>query len=492
MSSDPMPSQLASTVQTPEVPGSDRRPDTIGTTVTDTHPAIAYEPGVVPEPLDGPANPIQFLRLLRDNQLSVYSHESFVADFLQARILFQNFVLINEPAFIEHILVTNHQNYVKSRLARQVLRPVLGNGLLISEGEFWRRQRRIMAPAFNRQRIAQAASVMVRRTRQRVGQWRTACESGECLDISHEMMSLTMEIVAEALFSSEIADSIDELDRAVKTLIASLGTPNPLDILGFPEWFPRFRSHRARSALARLDKTIYDIIATRRATQEVPGDLLSLLLAARDEDTGEGMTDTQLRDEVITFFAAGHETTAQALTWTLYLLSRHPGIERRLYVEVDRVLAGREATFDDLEALPYTRMVIQEAMRLFPPAFSFSRRALADDKVGKHKIRGGSLVTISPYLTHRNPRLWKDPLRFDPDRFTSDRIKTRHRFSYLPFGGGPRICIGRGFAMAEACLVLATIASAYRLRLASGHRVEAHGRITLRPRYGLQMTLERR
>ena len=460
--------------------------------MTDMHPAIAYEPGVVPEPLAEAPNPIQLLRLLRDNQLSVYSRESFVADFLQARILFQDFVLINEPAFIEHILVANHQNYVKSRLARQVLRPVLGNGLLISEGEFWRRQRRIMAPAFHRRRVAQAASVMVRRTRQRVERWRAASESGDCLDISHEMMSLTMEIIAETLFSREIANSIDELDRAIKTLIASLGTPNPLDILGFPEWFPRWRSHRVRSALARIDRRTYEIIATRRATQEVSGDLLGLLLSARDEDTGEGMTDTQISDEVITFFAAGHETTALALTWTPYLLSRHPGIEHKLHSEVDRVLAEREATFDDIEALPYTRMVIQEAMRLFPPAFSLSRRALADDQVGGHTIRGGSLVTISPYLTHRNPRLWKDPLRFDPARFRSDRIKTRHRFAYLPFGGGPRICIGRGFAMAEASLVLATIVRAYRLRLASGHRVEAYGRVTLRPRYGLHMTLERR
>ena len=209
-----------------------------GATMTDIHPAIAYESGVVPEPLDGAAGPVRFLRLLGDNQLSVYTRQSFVAGFLEARLLFQNFVLINEPAFIEHILVANHQNYVKSRLARQILRPVLGNGLLISEGEFWRRQRRIMAPAFHSRQVARAAGVVVRRARQRVGQWRAASESGRSLDISHEMMSLTMEIVAEALFSSEIAGSIDELERAIKTLIASLGTPNPLDVLGFPNGSP--------------------------------------------------------------------------------------------------------------------------------------------------------------------------------------------------------------------------------------------------------------
>ena len=204
------------------------------------------------------------------------------------------------------------------------------------------------------------------------------------------------------------------------------------------------------------------------------------------------MTDRQLRDEVITFFAAGHETTALALTWTLYLLSRHPGIERALHDEVDRAPGEGETTFADVEALPCTRMVIQEAMRLFPPVHSFSRVAIADDEVGGHAIRAGSVVTISPYLTHRNPRLWEDPLRFDPERFTPDRVKARHRFAYLPFGGGPRICIGRGFAMMEACVVLATIARAYRLRMAPEHRVEAHGGITLRPRYGLRMTLEPR
>ena len=460
--------------------------------MTAIHPAIAYEPGVVPEPLAEPVGLIQFLRLLRDNQLSVYTRGSFVDEFGEARLLFHNFVLVNEPDFIEHILVTNHQNYVKGHLARQMLEPALGNSLLISEGDFWRRQRRIMAPAFHHQHLAQAAHVMVRRARQRVERWRTPCERREHLDIAHEMMSLTMEIVAEALFSSEIANSIDELGRAVTTLNASLGTPNPLDILGFPAWFPRWRSHRTRSALARLDRMIYGIIAARRATQHGPEDLLGLLLAARDEETGEGMTDRQLRDEVITFFAAGHETTALALTWTLYLLSRHPGIERALHDEVDRALGEGETTFADLEALPCTRMVIEEAMRLFPPVHSLPRVALADDEVGGHPIPAGSVVTISPYVTHRNPRLWEDPLRFDPERFTADRVSARHRFAYLPFGGGPRICIGRGFAMMEACLVLATIARTYRLRLVPGHKVEAHGRITLRPRYGLRMTLERR
>lgn len=457
-----------------------------------THSMIAHEPGVVPEPPAGRFGLIQFLRLIRDSGIAGFDRDSFVNDFSEVRMFFHRLVLINEPEFIEHILLSNHRNYVKGRLSRQVLRPALGTGLLTSEGDFWRRQRRIAAPAFHRQHLARAADVMARRARQRVDLWRTPCEEGKSLDIAHEMMSLAMEIVAEALFSSDIAGSIDDLGRAMTTVIASFGTPSPLDILGFPEWLPRWRSPRARSALARLDRMIYDMIATRRTTQRGSDDLLGLLLAAHDEETGEGMTDTQLRDEVMTLFAAGHETTAMALTWTLYLLSRHSEIERKLHDEVDRVLGEGQARFADLEHLTYTRMVIEEAMRLFPPAFILNREPLTDDEVGGHLIRAGSTVTISPYVTHRNPRLWKDPLRFDPERFTPNRIKERHRFAYFPFGGGPRICIGNGFAMMEARLVLATIARAYRLSVVSGHRVEAQGRITLRPRYGLRMVLERR
>ena len=301
-----------------------------------------------------------------------------------------------------------------------------------------------------------------------------------------------MGIVAEALFSSDIASSADELGRAMTTVIDSFGKPNPRDILGLPEWLPRWRSRHARSALSGLDRVIFDMIAARRANLDVPDDLLSLLLAARDEETGEGMTDRQLRDEVMTLFAAGYETTAVALAWTLYLLSRHPEVERNLHREVDRVLGEGRATFADLESLTYTRMVIEESMRLFPPAFALNRLPLTDDEVGGHRIRAGSLVTISPYVTHRNPRLWNDPLRFDPERFAPNRAAKRHRFAYFPFGGGPRICLGNGFAMMEARIVLATITHAYPLRLVPGHRITAQGRITLRPRYGLRMTIERR
>ena len=473
-----------------------------------THPAIAYEPGVCPEPPSRQVGLLQWMRLVYRNPIAVFDREAFAAEFRQAHVFLGNFVLVNEPGSIEHILSTRHRNYLKGRIIRDTLGPVLGEGLVTSEGDLWRRQRRIAAPGFHRARLAQAAGAMSRLARERVHRWDIPCRKGEPLDIDREMSSLTMEIVGRALFSMDMSESIEEIGRAMGTVIAAFGTLNPLDFLGWPAWIPRPRSRRTRAALARLERTIQGIIAERRRLDQGPDDFLSLLMAGRDEETGEGMSDKQLRDEVVTFFTAGHETTAMALTWTLYLLSRHPAVERELHEEVDRVLGARaagdgaaaddaaagdrETTFADLESLSYTRMVIEEAMRLFPPVFSIQRVPLEDDEVGGHRIPSGSYVTISPYVTHRNPRLWPDPLRFDPGRFTPDRKKDRHAFAYIPFGGGPRACIGSGFAMMEACLVLAHIARVYRLRAVPGHPVEAQGWITLRPRCGLRMLLEKR
>ena len=462
--------------------------------MTPLDPATAYEPGVCPEPPARPVGQLQWMRLLYKNPISVFDREAFSADFRQNRVPYGNFILVNEPRSIEHILLTNHRNYSKGRLTRDALAPVLGDGLVTSEGDLWRRQRRIAAPGFHRQRLAQAAGAMSRLARQRVAGWRVPCEKGQPLDVDREMSSLTMEIVARTLFSMDMSESIDDIGRAMNTVIAAFGTVNPMDLffLSLPTWIPRPRSRRTRAALARLEQAIQGIIAQRRRVDEAPDDFLGLLVAARDEETGEGMSDKQLRDEVATFFAAGHETTAMALTWTLYLLSRHPAVESELCAEADRVLGDGEATFAGVESLSFTRMVVQEALRLFPPVFSIQRVPLEDDEVGGHRIFAGSFVTISPYVTHRNPRLWPDPLRFDPGRFAAERTNQRHAFAYIPFSGGPRACIGSGFAMMEACLVLATIARTYRLRVVPGHPVEAQGWITLRPRYGLRMTLEKR
>ena len=447
--------------------------------------------GVLPKPPTAPLGVIRFLRMIRDNEISVFSAATFTNKFTEANILFQRFVVLNDPDFIKHVLVDNHANYSKGRLHLHMLSPLLGRGLLTSEGDFWRRQRRISAPAFHSSHIARLGGVMAECGADAIKRWREAAASGRPMDILPQMMTLTIEIIGKCLFSSDLGKSAADLGEAVSVVIKSFGKPSPLDLLGLPEWLPRRRDPAARAAVKLLERTIYDLIAARRDGRAKGDDLLTLLLEARD-DSGRGMSDRQLRDEIITLFAAGHETTGLALTWMWYLLSQNPRVERRLHRELDTVLGGRRPRYDDLNALPYTRMVVEETLRLFPPAFAINRMALAEDRIGEHVIRKRTLITISPYVTHRNPRLWPSPTRFEPERFAPDQVAARPRFAYLPFGGGPRVCIGNAFAMMEATILLAQIAQEYRLLLDPRQRVEAQGLITLRPRFGMRMILEPR
>ena len=467
--------------------------------------AIGYDASVTPSPPARPLGPIAFLRQVRKNELGVFGRAVFENDITEAGYLFQRFAVLNYPEAVKHVLLTNHANYVKGRLTRRILGPLLGEGLLTSEGETWRRQRRQAAPAFNHGSLAGLALVMAEAAAATIERWRPTPARGAGLDIAREMMALTMEIVGKALFSRDLGDQADALGQALTTVIETIGKPHPFDLLGLPEWLPRRRDPASLRAIAVIQREIGAIIADRRAAAgtacEEHDDILAMLLAAPDDQTGlgqdRGFRDSELRDQILTLFAAGHETTAVALTWTWYLLSQHPAIEHRLHAELDEVLGGRLPRFKDLEALRYTRMVLEEAMRLFPPAYAFNRVARADDEVpleaGDHRrLRAGTFVTISPYVLHRKPTLWPDPLRFDPERFAPEQVRGRHRYAYLPFGGGLRICIGNGFAMMEGCLILAAIAQAFRLRLAPGHRVEAVGHVTLRPRGGMRMLLEAR
>ena len=435
-----------------------------------------------------PLGALAFIRRVRDNPISVYAPETYERPFSERRVLFQRFVLLNHPDYIHRVLVANQANYRKGRLTRQILGPTLGNGLLTSEGEFWRRQRRIEAPAFHHRRLAGLAGLMVEVAEGVSARWRGRPE----IDVGREMMALTMEIVARALFSRDIAGSVGELGAAIGVLIESFGKAAVADLLGLPEWLPRRRDPEAKRALAYVDSVIYEIIRSRRAAPEAPGDLLLMLLEARDEETGEGMTDRQLRDEVMTLFAAGHETTAVALTWCWHLLGQHPEVEARLHGEIDAALAGRSPAFEDLERMPYGRMVVEETLRLYPPAYSFNREALADDWMGPHRVPRGALVTLSPWVTHRNPALWPEPLRFDPERFAPEQARERPRYAYFPFGGGPRICIGAGFAMMEARLALAVLARDWRLVPPPGPAPRPQARVTLRPREPLLMRPEPR
>ncbi|HWB74581.1 MAG TPA: cytochrome P450 [Nannocystaceae bacterium] len=396
-------------------------------------------------------------------------------------------MLLRHPDAIKHVMVDNNHNYDKATRGYDVLRQFLGNGLLTSEGDFWRRQRRIAQPAFHKKKIASFASTMVSDTLDMLGQWETIAGLGRTIDMSHEMMALTLRIVGKTLLSTDVLDNADRVGNAVTVL--NEWADDALDSM-LPIGFPTPSTMRARAASRRLDEVIGAIIKERRAGE--PGeDLLGMLMATKDADTGETMTDKQLRDEVMTIFLAGHETTANALSWIFYLLSTHPDIERRVRAELDAALGGTPPTMEDLAKLPYLGMVIKEAMRLYPPAWIIDRRAIGEDEVLGYRIRKNTLVLVSPYVTHRHPALWPNPEGFDPLRFAPELEEARPRYAYFPFGGGPRQCIGNGFAMMEAQLITAAVLQRFRPWLVPGHPVALDPLITLRPRHGLKMGLSR-
>ena len=318
------------------------------------------------------------------------------------------------------------------------------------------------------------------------------CPTPGEIDVAAAMMHTTLHIISRAMFSSDSDEIVDVVERGVGQYQASV-RPGLLDLLRFPVWLTRLLSfRRAIGAFDEFDKSVDRLLSTRgREPSTEPRDLLARLIAARDSETGGGMTAKEVRDQVVTIFMAGHETTAQALAWTWYLLSLHPAAEAKLHDELSMVLAGRRPRYDDLASLRYTRMVIEESMRLYPPAHTMAREPIATDHILGHRIPAGALVLIVPWLLHRKPSLWEHPDRFDPERFSPERVLARPRYAYIPFGAGQRICIGAAFAMTEAMLILAMIAQRYRLHLKPGHPVEPQGLITLRPRYGLRMILER-
>jgi cytochrome P450 len=318
----------------------------------------------------------------------------------------------------------------------------------------------------------------------------TRWRDGSVVDVHAEMARLTLAIVGRTLFDADVESEASEIGEALTESMEMLNR-FMLPFSGVLERLPTATARRLRRARSRLDATIYGLIAERRAGELDRGDLLSLLLRAREE-TGSAMTDEQVRDEAMTIFLAGHETTAVALTWTWYLLARNPQAEARLHDELRQTLGGRPPTVADLARLPYTERVLAESMRLYPPAWVIGRRARAEVQLDGHRIPAGSIVVLSPFVTHRDPRWYPEPLRFDPDRFTAEASAERPRYAYFPFGGGPRVCIGEGFARAEARLVLATLAQRVRFRLATERPVELHPRVTLRPRGGLPMVASQR
>jgi cytochrome P450 len=394
--------------------------------------------------------------------------------------------LLNHPDLIRDVLVTNQRNFKKGRgLERAKL--LLGEGLLTSEGEAHLRQRRMMQPAFHRQRIAAYGDIMRDYSVRRASRWR----HGSRFNLHAEMMALTMAIVGRTLFGADVEEEAPEVGEALAAAFEAFNFSFFLPFGELLERLPLPSSRRFKRGRARLDATIYRIIADRRRSGTDTGDLLSMLLLARDDEgDGAAMSDLQLRDEVMTLFLAGHETTANALTWTWYLLAKHPEVERRLQAEVDALPGDPSAA--DLPQLPYTRMVLSESMRLYPPAWIVGRRALGAFDAGGHAIPARSIVIVSPWVTQRDGRWFPDPERFDPQRWRPEVAADRPKFSYFPFGGGTRICIGEQFAWMEGILALAAIARRWSLRLVPGHQVTLQPIITLRPKSGVMVEAESR
>ncbi len=392
---------------------------------------------------------------------------------------------LNHPDYVESVLVNQYQNFRKDRVVRNT-RWIFGNGLLTNEGAPWLRQRRIIQPAFHRERIAGYANTMTSYTQAVMGSW----QDGDTRDIHQDMMRLTLKIVAKLLFGLEVDEESEKIAHSLNTLIGQ-GAGGRMILPPFLRYLPVSAMAKVRRAARQLDAIAYRIIRERRADGNMNGDLLSMLMQARDDD-GTSMTDKQLRDEAITFLLAGHETTALSLSWAWYLLSQNPEAEQKLHQELQQVLGGRAPEAADMPQLTYTEKVIKEAMRLYPPGWAVARTALKDCQVGGYRLRRDDNVVISQWVMHRDARFFTNPEKFDPDRWSPDRTATVPKYAYFPFGAGPRGCVGQSFAMMEAILLLATIAQRFTFQLLPDHPVVPMPSVTLRPKHGIRMVLHSR
>jgi cytochrome P450 len=387
--------------------------------------------------------------------------------------------LLFHPDHIEDVIVNNARKFIKGRILR-ANRHLFGNGLLTSEGEFWLRQRRMMQPAFHRNRIANYASTMTDSATRLADSW----HPGQELNLHEAMMRLTLEIVGKTLFHADVERDAPQVGENLHILLEY--TMDFRRLLMTPRWLPTRRNLQAKQAVRNLTKIIDRIIQRRRKSGEDAGDLLSLLIHAQDED-GSRMTAQQLRDEALTLFLAGHETTASTLSWSWLLLAENPRVEEKLHAELDSVLSGRTPTLDDLPRLPYTNHVLTESMRLYPPAWAMARLAIEDHSLGGYPVPKNTGIAAVTWIVHRDPRWYTDPEQFLPERWEGDLLKKNPRFAYFPFGFGPRQCIGNSFALMEAALVIATLARRFRFTPLPGQPIVPLPSITLRPRHGLQV-----
>jgi cytochrome P450 len=457
---------------------------------------MASADGIASPVLAGPPIPDKLpplftrLRLARENEMAIIPRVAYEVPVWVSKSIFGTAYIVSDPAGVKRVLLDNVTNYPKAKMEREGLGAAFGDGILVSEGEKWRSHRRIMAPSFDFKSLVSYAPAMVECSQGALRAWDAKGE-GSTVDIAREMTHLTLEIISRTMFSTDAAGLTGIVDGALRRGqdMLSFGLFDILPLIGPPNM--RRKLARVRASFDEMDVKMRALVRAR--TGGGTRDLLDRLLAARDGETGRGMDEDEIRDEVVIIFLAGHETTALAMTYVWYLLSQHPAVETRLHAELDAVLGGRMPTHDDIANLPYTRMVIEESMRLYPPAPAISgRTTLAEDMISGTPIPKGANIIILPWVIHRHRLLWDDPERFDPERFAPERSAGRHRFAYLPFGGGPRICIGMALAMTETMLILATMAQHYRLKLVPGQDIVLQHRVTMRPRDGIRMTLERR
>ena len=423
----------------------------------------------------------------RDQLGFIERARSEYGDVVWMRFLYVPALFLYHPDDVEYVLTTNPKNFIKSMSLRSnFFQRLVGNGLLTSQGEEWMRARRLSQPAFHRERIATYAATMVDYTRRLTLRW----QDSESRDMHRDMMRLTLEIVVQCLFSSDVSHDVDDVGATLKELVKPFASQATLGWI-LNNRLPTPAHFRFHALAKKIDNVVYRIITERRATGKDEGDLLSMLLAARDED-GSQMSDRQLRDEVMTLFLAGHETTALTLAWSWYLLGTNPDAERKFHAELDEVLGDRAPSAADLPRLKFTEQIAKECMRLYPPAYGLGREAIEDCEIGGYQIRAGTQVFMFQWATQRDPRFYDEPQAFRPERWTEDFIERLPKYAYFPFGGGPRACIGASFAMMEIILCLAAIGQKFRLELDRNHPVSIYPAMSLRPKDGIKIAVRNR
>ena len=431
------------------------------------------------------------LRRMVRNPMDAWPPAIYTEDKVQTWMLGHRTLFVSAPALVQQVLVDEADSFVKAEPMRRALEPALGQAILTAEGQRWRLQRRVAAPVFRPSNVDGFVPAMITAARGVRGRW-ASLPPGSTIDAAHEMMAVTFDIIVETMLSGRGDIDVGRVERSMRDFLESTGWLAALSALHAPTWTPFPGKRRAERGHFYLRHMVRKRVAERRATGERRDDLLSLMLDAKDSETGEGLEDGDIADNLLTFIAAGHETTALALAWTMYLLGRHPEVEARVLAEIDRVTGGAPLEATQVPGLTYTRQVIQEAMRIYPPAPMVVRQPNRDVTIGGVALTPEDNVFVPIYAVHHHVKLWDQPARFDPDRFAPEAVRARHRYAYLPFGAGPRICIGMGFALVEAAAILGTLLPAFHLAADAGFVPTPKLRVTMRPAEGMPLHLTAR